>query len=379
LKRVHPEPLIILILLFSAVPLVPSDYLSVQRIDSSTYVSLWEFSEKKHLSTSFDLITGRGLVYSRQHRAVYMVGSHIALVDGRLVWSRAPVRRLKGEVFIPLDMADRIARSFMGKKIVATGRKASFESYAEREVDRRPVQGHEPITFIVIDAGHGGKDPGAVGKGGLKEKKIALEVSRRLAARLRSELKGIRVYMTRSNDKFLELSERTEIANGYLKEKQNGIFISVHVNASVSTVVSGFETYYLSQNPSNEEARKTAALENNVIILEDKPRGKKFGDIEYIEALMITTQIQKESTVLADEIQKGMDSKISRFKSRGVKKADFYVLRGVLMPAVLVEIGFISNSKESTYLQKGWYQEKVVQGITRGIQRFIRKYNSMIQ
>ncbi len=358
---------------------MPSDYLSVHRIDTISYISLWEFSEKKHLSTSFDLITGRGLVYSRQHRAVYMVGSHIALVDGRLVWSVAPVRRLKGEVFLPLDMADRIARNFMGSKIVASGKRAAFESYTEERVDRGPVQGHEPITFIVIDAGHGGKDPGAVGKGGLKEKKITLEVSRRLAARLRSELKGIRVYMTRSKDTFLELSERTEIANGYLKENQNGIFISVHANASVSTIVSGFETYYLSQNPSNEEARKTAALENNVIILEDRPRGKRFGDIEYIEALMITTQIQKESTVLADEIQKEMDGNITQFKSRGVKKADFYVLRGVLMPAVLVEIGFISNKKESTYLQKGWYQEKIVQGVTHGIQRFIRRYNSMIR
>ena len=99
--------------------------------------------------------------------------------------------------------------------------------------------------------------------------------------------------------------KRTEIANGLLKEKQNGIFISIHVNAHLSKRISGFETYFLSQNPTNEEARNTAALENNVIVLENKIGSKKhYGDIDYIEAMMLTTQILKESSMLANSIQR---------------------------------------------------------------------------
>ena len=164
-----------------------------------------------------------------------------------------------------------------------------------------------------------------------------------------------------------------------LKNNVNGIFVSIHANASISSKISGFETYFLSQNPTNEDARTTAALENNVVILEDRSRRKSYNDVDLIEALMITTQIQKESAMLAQHIQKGMDKRIWEFKSRGVKKADFFVLRGALMPAVLVEMGYMSNRRELSYLKKTGYQRKVAEGIGRGIIEFIKKYNKMIK
>ena len=186
--------------------------------------------------------------------------------------------------------------------------------------------------------------------------------------------------MTRRNDSFIELAKRTDVANKFLKKDQNGIFLSIHVNATLSSIISGFETYYLSQNPSNEEARNTAALENNVIVLEDRShRNKAYNDIDYIEAMMITTQIQKESKVLANSIQQGMNRKIRKFKSRGVKKADFFVLRGALMPAVLVEVGFITNTKEAQYLTTKTYQQSIARGLARGVSDFVNKYNSMIK
>ena len=190
---------------------------------------------------------------------------------------------------------------------------------------------------------------------------------------------NIKIKPTRTTDKFIELSERAEIANRELKKGINGAFVSIHVNASVSNKISGFETYILSQNPTNEEARKTAALENNVVILENqKSGGKKYDDIDYIEALMMTTQIQRESLLLANSIQNNLSKKIKEFKSRGVNKADFFVLRGVLMPAVLVEVGFITHPEEIKFLQKDDYQDKLAAGIVDGIIAFINQHNKLI-
>jgi len=157
--------------------------------------------------------------------------------------------------------------------------------------------------------------------------------------------------------------------------------LSIHVNASISNKISGYETYFLSQNPTNDDARNTAALENNVIVLEEKSgRSKKrYDDVDYIEAMMLTTQIQKESSLLALSVQRGMSKSNRIFKSRGVRKADFFVLRGVLMPAVLVEVGFITNMKESKYLQSRSHQMKIAEGIADGVSEFIKKYNRMIQ
>ena len=172
------------------------------------------------------------------------------------------------------------------------------------------------------------------------------------------------------------LSARTEKANSQLEKNKNGIFVSIHVNASISKKISGYETYFLSQNPTNEEARNTAALENNVIVLEDNKNSNKYEDLDYIEATMKTTQILKESSILANEIQKYILGRNSIFISRGVRKADFFVLRGVMMPAVLVEVGFITNYKEVRYLLRDTYQRKMALGISDGIVKFIKKYNS---
>jgi len=188
----------------------------------------------------------------------------------------------------------------------------------------------------------------------------------------------VRIKFTRTGDRFVELSRRTEIANGMLAGSGNGIFISIHANASLSPKISGFETYFLSPNPTNEEARTTSTIENNVVVMENSASRKKYDDVEYLEALMLTTQIQRESSTLAGEIQKSLDREVSEFKTRGVKKADFYVLRGALMPAVLVEVGYISNSRESRYLRKDSYQRKLAEGIARGVIRFIDRYNGGI-
>ncbi len=385
-KKPRVFPLIALLICIAAPVSPASDSIAILRVGGGEYLPLDELLPRCGIDHSFDMISQKGKLYRKNHYAVYGVGLPVVLIDGSLYKSSGAVRRQGGRVLIPLDAGREVVRSLnpelgiarRGDALIVEHRGGDIIPDRDRE-KRRPVS-KDRISFIVIDPGHGGKDPGAVGKGGLREKDITLKVARFLEKKIRTRLTGVRVYMTRSDDRFIELSTRTVIANRLLKKNENGIFLSIHVNSSLSSRISGYETFFLSQNPTNEEARNTAALENNVVILEDRPKGKSgHDDVDYIEAMMITTQIQKESSALAASIQQGMAEKNRAFSSRGVKKADFYVLRGVLMPAALVEIGYISNVKESGYLKKDSHREAVAEGISQGVELFIRKYNSLIK
>ncbi|MBN2039276.1 MAG: N-acetylmuramoyl-L-alanine amidase [Spirochaetes bacterium] len=344
------------------------------------------------IHNSFDIITGRGKLFFRGAVAVYQTGFSVMLVNGKLIKSDYPVIRKKGELLLPDLFIRKIINEFYpGYEI--SEKQGSFFIRKKISPDKPdindktdypkgssiPSSTKDRISFIIIDPGHGGKDPGAIGKGGLKEKWITLQISKHVEKYLSPRLKNVKIKLTRNTDKFIELEERTKIANRILKKNENGLFISIHVNASILSKISGFETYFLSQNPSNEEARTTAALENNVIILEkNKRKNKNYNDVEHVEAIMLNTQILKESSMLADFIQKNMDRNISKSKSKGVKKADFYVLRGSLMPAVLVEVGFISNKTEANRLKQYDYQKKIAKGIGEGIINFIKEYNKNI-
>jgi len=349
-------------------------------IDGRKYISLHAFITTLDIENSFDHVYQKGRLYYKKHYMVYKTGYSVAIIDNSLYTSAYEVVRYKGGIYLPADMAGAAAGMFysgitvvLSEDRLVIAQKKQEEQPAS-EVTIQKTKGR--IGFIIIDPGHGGKDPGAIGKGGIREKDITLKVSLKLESLLKEKFKNIKIKITRNNDRFIELAQRAELANREIKKDVNGLFVSVHVNASISPKISGFETYYLSQNPTNEEARKTAALENNVIILEDNSPAD---DVEYMEALMITTQIQKESSMLADFVQRQMDYNISEFKSRGVHRADFFVLRGALMPAVLAEIGFITHRKESSFLKKESYQDKVAAGICSGIVKFINRYNKMIE
>jgi N-acetylmuramoyl-L-alanine amidase len=381
------NPCFILAILFSiTVPAFTSpEGVSVIRVGGAEYLPLDEMISFSMLEHSFDMISQKGKLYRKDHYAVYGVGLSAFLVDGGLFKSSGTVCRKTGRVLIPFDAGEFILKSFRpGMRLKRDGAILYAEYRPEEEMAREEKEsmarktGKDRISFIVIDPGHGGKDPGAVGMGGLEEKEITLKVARYLEKMIKSRLPDIRVLVTRSDDRFVELSRRTEIANRLLKKNENGIFLSIHVNSSLSSRISGYETFFLSQNPTNEDARNTAALENNVIILEEKSKRKKSrDDVDYIEAMMITTQIQKESSALASSIQDGLAKKNATFASRGVKKADFFVLRGVLMPATLIEIGYISNKKEAQYLKKESHREIIADGIGEGVAIFIKKYNSL--
>jgi N-acetylmuramoyl-L-alanine amidase len=226
------------------------------------------------------------------------------------------------------------------------------------------------VNRIVIDPGHGGKDPGCRSHGKYKEKNITLSLAKRLATRLKKEI-GCEVLLTRNKDAFLTLEQRTAIAN---MEKAD-LFISLHVNAHKDKRIHGLETYFLNM-ATDQQAVMVAARENAT-------SEKSISDLQNIlNDLMMNTKI-RESSRLAHQVQKGMvggaNHRYKGIRSLGVKQAPFYVLIGAQMPAVLVEVGFLSNDNERKRLVSKAYQERLAAGISEGIKRYIKSIDSSYQ
>lgn len=237
--------------------------------------------------------------------------------------------------------------------------KSETQKGHRREGRKAPVSG-----IIVIDPGHGGKEKGAVGPTGIEEKDICLAIAKELEKLINES--GLRAILTRSSDRNISLEERTAIANRY----QADLFISIHANASPRPSTKGIETYFLSLEASDDEARMVAALENKAFGFEGKAI-EELGDLEFILWDMAQTEYLEESSQLAELIQVYLVQFLNS-EDRGVKQAPFYVLMGVAMPAVLVEVGFISNPLEGERLSSGYIQEKTARALLKGILSFQR-------
>ncbi|HSD80122.1 MAG TPA: N-acetylmuramoyl-L-alanine amidase, partial [Solirubrobacteraceae bacterium] len=225
------------------------------------------------------------------------------------------------------------------------------------------------LRTIVIDAGHGGQDPGAVGAGGLQEKALTLDVARRLAALVQDDL-GIRTVLTRTRDVFLPLRERTALANRVKAD----LFVSIHVNAAPRATATGTESYFLSSEATDNAARAAAAFENKVIDLEPGPRGGSRSLVRSILWDLAQSEFQQESSRLAESLQDSLDRAL-RLPSRGVKQAPFYVLGGAAMPAVLVEMGFITNPREEERLNDEGYRDRIARALAAGLAAYKRRYD----
>lgn len=217
--------------------------------------------------------------------------------------------------------------------------------------------------LIVLDAGHGGEDPGAIGPNGTREKEINLAIVRELK-RLFEEDGRFDVALTRTDDTFIPLVERTSMAN----EKQAEMFISVHCNANFDRKTSGFEIYFLNENASDEDAAATAVLENSVVKLEGKPN-KKRASIQALLWSLAINEFINESSELCSFINTEAPRR-TRIPTRGVKQAGFYVLRGAQMPAVLVECAFLTNYAEEAKLRSRKFQAGIADAIYEGIKQY---------
>ena len=226
------------------------------------------------------------------------------------------------------------------------------------------------VNRIVIDPGHGGKDPGCKSHRKYREKDITLNLAKRLAKRLKKEI-GCEVFLTRDKDVFLSLEQRTAIAN----MKKADLFISLHVNAHKDGRIHGLETYFLNM-ATDQRAVMVAARENAT-------SEKSISDLQTIlNDLMLNTKI-RESSKLAHQVQNGMvggaKKRYKGIRNLGVKQAPFYVLIGAQMPAVLVEVGFLSNRTERKRLISKAYQERLAVGICDGIKLYIESIEQSYQ
>ncbi|MBW1782687.1 MAG: N-acetylmuramoyl-L-alanine amidase [Deltaproteobacteria bacterium] len=226
------------------------------------------------------------------------------------------------------------------------------------------------VKRIVIDPGHGGKDPGCRIGGRYEEKDITLSIAKLLAKKLREKI-GCEVFLTRDRDVFLSLEQRTAIAN----MKKADLFISLHVNAHKDKRIHGLETYFLNM-ATDKRAVMVAARENAT-------SEKSISDLQTIlNDLMLNTKIN-ESSRLAHQVQNGMVGSVKKrykgIKSLGVKQAPFYVLIGAEMPAVLVEVGFLSNRRERRRLVNKKYQESITDGIYAGIRYYVQSIDQAYQ
>ena len=231
-----------------------------------------------------------------------------------------------------------------------------------------PVSGG--VRYIVLDPGHGGKDPGAIGyytaggeKKSLREKDVVLSTALEAAEMLSARYPDKEILLTRSDDRYLKLEERTEIANSVeLGEGESMIFISIHANASFNTTARGFEIWYLPP-----EYRRD--------LLDESSLGGVDSDVIPILNTMLEEEYTIESVILGEKLLASLDEQVGELSyNRGPKEESWFVVRNAHMPSVLIELGFVTNQDEAVLLSSSSYLKKLSKGIYNGVVDFINDY-----
>ncbi|MBI5209232.1 MAG: N-acetylmuramoyl-L-alanine amidase [Elusimicrobia bacterium] len=303
-------------------------------------------------------------------RAEFNEGSQVLSVDGATSPSAPrPASALpEGSGPPPAGSARDVRPSTAPARAGAPGTAGAENALpAEAGVSSRPVAGAGKFR-VVVDPGHGGKDSGAVGKKGTLEKDVVLSVGLALAAKL--EEGGAEVLLTRSDDYFVPLSERSRAANEFGAD----LFVSIHCNSSPKKRDTGFELYFLSEKASDPEAERIANLENSVLELEGKSVEEEQAEI--ILRAMTKTEYMNEGAQFAAVLARRMEKKLD-LTNRGVKQAGFYVLRGTDAPAVLFEIAFLSYRKDEARLGSKSFRKRVVEGLYQGIMEYGKEKGRM--
>lgn len=309
-------------------------------------IALLERSKNSGMTIYWDSLSESGIIEKNGHQLSFRNGERMVLLDSiRMMITDAPELR-DNQLYVSKKFLDDSEEFFNQKSEL-------------------PFK----VGAILIDAGHGGKDPGALktykinGKNvTIQEKDITLKVSKMLAERLKAAYPGKQIILTRSTDKFLTLGERTDIANGVkVGENEAVLFISVHVNSSLNKTSSGYEVWYLSPGYRRNVLDKSAVD----------------GDENLYTALnaMLEEEYTTESIMIAKFIMDGLQAQIGKESTaRGIKAEEWFVVRNSNMPSVLIELGFVSNEKEALLLNDERYLKKATLGIYNGIAAFITHF-----
>ena len=297
------------------------------------------------------------------------LNSSFVALPNRVIQFTVEVQRLQNHCYVPLlGVLDLL--SDLGFRM-AYRPELDEVRYHRRDPDLANTLNNErnkwAFDVIVIDPGHGGKDPGAIGKKGTREKTIVLQVAKRLKPLLEKRL-NVKVVMTRDKDVFVPLSKRGKIANA----AGGKLFLSLHCNAARNKRARGIETYFLA--PARRERALEVALSENSVIQYEETTAEypDLTDEGYILTAMAQSHFMKESEALASVVQ-DETSRTLNLPNRGVDQAGFYVLIGASMPAILFEMGFLSNAKEEMLLRSAQFQQQLVEAICQSVEEFVNR------
>jgi N-acetylmuramoyl-L-alanine amidase len=243
--------------------------------------------------------------------------------------------------------------------------KTTTTELPKKEPAVRAATDKKKRRLVVIDAGHGGKDPGATGRRGTKEKDVNLAAALELASVLR-ERGDFDVLLTRDSDEFVPLSARSELAN----EKEADLFVSLHCNAASDRREKGWEVYSVSETASDPEAEKLAAAENAALAYEGKDVQEEMAKM--ILLAMTKTEMINESAAFSALTAKSLTRRMD-IEARGAKQAGFYVLRGTHAPAILVEMAFVSHAEDEAKLASRRFRRAMAEGVAAGIADYARR------
>jgi N-acetylmuramoyl-L-alanine amidase len=301
----------------------------------------------------WDPLFQAGVITSQDHRAVFQAGAvgdtTLLLLDNRILLKLPSPYTENGQLRFP-------------ETFVASLR-SGIEETVQREASRLS------IAAIVVDPGHGGKDPGAIGNLKLNgknvkvlEKDITLQVSKKLFEKLNKKFPDKRLILTRSGDTYPTLENRVDKAHSIpLKENEAVIFISIHANASFNKKASGYEVWYLSPDYRRDviDPKKTAGAKEVALIYND----------------MLEEQFTTESVLMAQSILKHFNETLGgKLPSRGIKAEEWFVVRKARMPSVLIELGFVSNEKDAVLMTNNVGQEQFADAIYKGIVEFVERF-----
>ncbi len=226
---------------------------------------------------------------------------------------------------------------------------------------------------VVLDPGHGGIEIGAVGPSGLQEKDVTLDLARRIRREL-TRGSAVDVVLTRDEDRLVGLDERSGIAN----HNRADLFLSMHLNASGRRNAAGAETYYLATDATDDEARTLAALENDAAGVHASPAasGSPTNTIDLVLWDLAQNQYLAESSQLAESVQRGLNE-LAGTRDRGVRQAPFRVLMGATMPAILIEVGFISSPEEEELLRGVEHRDRIARAISGAIREYFDRVDRL--
>ncbi|MFA7706536.1 MAG: N-acetylmuramoyl-L-alanine amidase [Candidatus Omnitrophota bacterium] len=339
--------ILIVLLLSGCATVTPQSAIPAYSINGVTYYPLVSLCDLRGVDIKYDTLIRTVYLDKDTKRVNIRAGDTMVLVNDNIMNLNSPIDIYQGTIVVPKQFKEQIFDILFPQAV---------STY------RRQARGKINLNKVVIDAGHGGNDPGAIGKNGLREKDVNLDIARRLSDLLRAE--GVRTVLTRSSDKFIPLSGRVNIAN----RSGADLFISLHSNANRSRSLSGFEVYYVAPSISDSKrasmTAKSASLRlKNAVFASNSP------DLQAIIWDMIYTNSRAESIDLAHSLCRVMDSSIDA-NILGVKGARFQVLKGVRTPGVLIEVGFVSNLNEERLLRSSAYRQKLAEGILEGIRGY---------